>query len=481
MNELNYTEIIANYSNFSIQEKLDILRKYSKNVIYNELQQIYFATNNFLEIIISDILFSFNKNQIQDVDLLTYIDSFLFFNNLLANNSKNQHIIFQSLFKKGEKTFGTINEVMFLKINDNKVKKFLLSILYHLFLYNTKNFNSLEKQEMDLLVELLKSVDIHSNIKINYQNEEKDIQEVNDWMHVIIKFILLSQYETQIDNSLFISILNKDSQNFFLEMFRDFIDYAKDSNTLSIKNENLIIFIEMLKETFYKIEEYIENFYNEKFSNYEKFLISNDDDISHNFRKLMCLVDIISVFILHNEHRELVHKNLLLQKPNSNSTNIFEICYKLLKSTDEFYVSTFRRNKSLTKEEQENIPKLREDSIFYSFQTNVLKFLSNFAFKNELMKNSFIESPHYLYYFLNHMKLDKCNPFKKEWCVLMVKSLSESSYKIQSMIEQLKPQEIDAMVREYIVSKKGDQMKFDELSEKTKKEIWDRQYNNDNK
>ena len=50
----------------------------------------------------------------------------------------------------------------------------------------------------------------------------------------------------------------------------------------------------------------------------------------------------------------------------------------------------------------------------------------------------------------NHLKLDKCNPFKKEWTVLFVKSLSNKNYQIQCMIEKLKPVEIDPMLKEYL-------------------------------
>ena len=54
---------------------------------------------------------------------------------------------------------------------------------------------------------------------------------------------------------------------------------------------------------------------------------------------------------------------------------------------------------------------------------------------------------------LINMKLDKCNPFKKEWTVLFIKSLTEGNYKIQSLIEQLQPQEMDPMLKDYIINK----------------------------
>ena len=54
------------------------------------------------------------------------------------------------------------------------------------------------------------------------------------------------------------------------------------------------------------------------------------------------------------------------------------------------------------------------------------------------------------------MKLDKCNPFKKEWAVLFVKSAAENNLKIQNFIHELQPHSIDPLLKDYIINKGTD-------------------------
>ena len=109
--------------------------------------------------------------------------------------------------------------------------------------------------------------------------------------------------------------------------------------------------------------------------------------------------------------------------------DFIENIMNLLHITDFVYDKHYLRNKSLTNDEKEKFEfkKLNENSIFYSFQTNLMKFLSNFAYKNIFFQEKMRKNPIKFLSLLNHMKIDNCNPFKKEWCVLLVKSLCESN------------------------------------------------------
>ena len=107
----------------------------------------------------------------------------------------------------------------------------------------------------------------------------------------------------------------------------------------------------------------------------------------------------------------------------------------------------------MEKEEKMKVPELEEKNIFFGFQTNIMKLLSNFCYKNEKIKQFFIDNPKHFYPLLNHIKMDKCNVFIKEWTVLMIKSLCDHNEKIQQLIKDLKPVEMDPLLKDYIINK----------------------------
>jgi hypothetical protein len=179
---------------------------------------------------------------------------------------------------------------------------------------------------------------------------------------------------------------------------------------------------------------------------------------------IICLTDIFSVILttddLNNEdYRKLIFNNL-------NDINFFKKILKILKITDELYDKIFIRDKGIKQEDLNKIPKLNVNNIFSGFQTNLLKFLSNFCYKNEYIKNYYIENPLEFYYLLNHLKMDKCNLFKKEWTVLMIKSLCENCYGIQKLIIELKPLEMDPLLKDYIINKGKQKVNFENSKEK---------------
>ncbi len=138
------------------------------------------------------------------------------------------------------------------------------------------------------------------------------------------------------------------------------------------------------------------------------------------FKEFICLVDIFSVFLVTEEYRTFIFELKL-------EFDFFDNLYALIQSTDFIYDDYFLRYKSLKNTEKLNYDyiKLNQNNVFYSFQTNVMKFLSNYAYKNEALKDKLIADPEKFLAFLNHMKIDNCNPFKKEWTILTLKSLCE--------------------------------------------------------
>ena len=88
--------------------------------------------------------------------------------------------------------------------------------------------------------------------------------------------------------------------------------------------------------------------------------------------------------------------------------------------------------------------------------------MSNFCYKNEKVKNFFIENSKEFYYMLNHLKTDKCNPVKYEYAVLMIKALCEKCAKIQKLINDLQPMEMDTLLKDYIINKGKQKVTFAE-------------------
>ena len=151
------------------------------------------------------------------------------------------------------------------------------------------------------------------------------------------------------------------------------------------------------------------------------------------------------------------HKTIITQ---IDTIQIFNQIIQILKLTDVLYDKTF--NRAHGEKEKEKIKNIHLDrsNFFYGLQTNLVKFMSNFCYKNEKAKNYFIENSKEFYYMLNHLKMDKCNPVKYEYSILMIKTLCENCSKIQNLIKDLKPMEMDPLLKDYIINKGKQKVTF---------------------
>ena len=457
-NFISIDEIIDNYLNKEYDDKLNIIRKLSRDVTYNDDYQVKVVNKNLLIVIIKDL-----NNEIKNKSIesqLTYARLFfMFLHNELGNESSIQIKIFKQIF---EDNFMILEEVYDNFKKDLKIQKFLLGIIYKLFLLNTKILNEyISEEQYNLLIEII------NNIDYNPKNpEERDNKEINDWINLIFEYILKNEEKCQKLNnqSLFSKMINYKDKNInliILEIIRDIIDYAKDKKILLISTKHIPILCNLIEKTLNNINEIIKE--NDILRDYEKISLENINFINDN-KIIICLTDIFSVILttddLNNEdYRKVSFDNL-------NKESLYLKIIEILKQTDELYDKIFFRSKGLKSDQMKNIPILSQKNYFYGLQTNLMKFLSNFAYKNEHTKNFFIDKPEYFYYLLNHMKMDKCNPLKKEWTVLLIKCLCENCYKIQKLIMDLKPIEMDPLLKDYIINKGKQKLNFVNEGEK---------------
>ena len=457
-NFISIDEIIDNYLNKEYDDKLNIIRKLSRDVTYNDDYQVKVVNKNLLIVIIKDLNNEIKSKSIESQ--LTYARLFfMFLHNELGNESSIQIKIFKQIF---EDNFMILKEVYDNFKKDLKIQKFFLGIIYKLFLLNTKILNLyLSEEHYNLFI------DIINNIDYNPKNpEERDNKEINDWINLIFEYILKNEENCQKLNnqSLFNKMINYKDKNIniiILEIIRDIIDYAKDKKILLISTKHIPILCNLIEKTLNNINEIIKE--NDILRDYEKISLENINFINDN-KIIICLTDIFSVILttddLNNEdYRKVSFENL-------NKESLYLKIIEILKQTDELYDKIFFRAKGLKSDQMKNIPILSQKNYFYGLQTNLMKFLSNFAYKNEHTKNFFIDKPEYFYYLLNHMKMDKCNPLKKEWTVLLIKCLCENCYKIQKLIMDLKPIEMDPLLKDYIINKGKQKVNFVNEGEK---------------
>jgi len=433
---------------------------------------------------------------------------FMYLYNISNSESVYKQTLFNELFQNAESNkafYGLITS----NISDLKMQKFTLGILHNLVFNQSLNLN--EMRFIDefigffclLIDKLLISYDIqrkssyssNSNTENSQQppQEEKDLNEINDWMHLIFNLIMKADYKFSLQNcldgnvdgnfkaeiiqSLSLNLTKNENKNeiklfdvltnksivgdfyfIILEILRDCVENSKSVNNeqffiisksnvktmLSLLLQNISALSATVKELidtknfekmdFYAFNKLIfsnkfnpnnKNDLNIKSSLFEKLtLYSYCDGLEMRkvlaFKEFICLVDIFSVFLVTEEYRTFIFELKL-------EFDFFDNLYALIQSTDFIYDDYFLRYKSLKNTEKLNYDyiKLNQNNVFYSFQTNVMKFLSNYAYKNEALKDKLIADPEKFLAFLNHMKIDNCNPFKKEWTILTLKSLCE--------------------------------------------------------
>ena len=454
-------EQINSYLSLLLNEKLNILRKLSKDITFNEDYQQEIIDNDFIPIILKDlnnIISSKENNNYKDN--LTYVRLFfMFFHNEVGNDSNKQKKIFKQIFLT-ENNLLLLEKIFNKYLHDLKVQKFLLGIIYKLFILNTFILsNELNKQYLNIFLLLLDNIN-YKELSITNEENQKDKEDINDWIHIIFSYILKNEENVKKEGNLTLLkvILNNDKNNIYLEIVRDIIEYLKQSKILLISLKNIEYLCEIFSEAILKLNKIISensNYLNEQ---YEQ-ISSNDEFIICN-KKIICGSDIISVLLTTVDLNNNEYRNTILT--HIDTVTIFNQILQLLKSTDVLYDKTFNRSKGEKESEKKLNLHLDRSNYFYGLQTNLVKFMSNFCYKNQKAKDLFIENPKEFYYMLNHLKMDKCNPVKYEYSVLMIKALCEGCTKIQNLIKELKPMEMDPLLKDYIINKGKQKISFAE-------------------
>ena len=454
-------EIINSFSTYSLEEKLNILRKLSRDITFNEDYQIQIVNDEFIPIILNDLYTLLFIKKDTNGQNLTYVRLFfMFLHNELGNDSTLQNKIFQQIFKNA-KNYEKLQNLINMHIKDLKVQKFLMGILYKVFILNTKILtNELTKESVGLFLNLINNINYNELTQENKNNDnKKDKDDINDWIHIIFTYILKNEEELKnIDtgDKTLLNLILKTGNILYFEIIRDVIEYLKESKILLISLKNINYLSEIIIQTIENLHNYILDNINNLNENYEK-ISSNEYFIIIN-KKIICGVDIMSVLLTTEDLNKDDYRNIILKKIDTKI--IFEQIIKILKTTDVLYDKIFNRSKGEKENEKKINKHLETSNQFYGLQTNMLKFMSNFCYKNENAKNYFINEPKDFYYMLNHLKMDKCNPLKYEYAVLMIKALCEDCIKIQELINQLKPIEMDPLLKDYIINKGKQKVTF---------------------
>ena len=448
-------EVINSYTTYPFEQKLNTLRKLSRDITFNEDYQKQIINDNFISIIMHDIYKIIFIKKDTNKQNLTYVRIFfMFLHNLLGNVSTLQNLIFEQIFKD-EKNFEIFKEIINRFIKDLKVQKFLMGIIYKEFILNTHILvNELKIEHIDIFLNLIDNINYNELTSENNDNDnnKKDKDDINDWIHIIFTYILKNEEELKNidaeDKTLFDVILNTNKIIYF-EIIRDITEYLKESKILLISLKNINYLCRIHSKTIQDLYDILINNTQNLNENFE-IISSNDNFILIN-KKIICSVDIMSVLLTTEDLNKDDYRNVILKKIDTK--NIFNTIIKILKMTDELYDKIFNRSKGEKEAEKRYNKHLEASNHFYGLQTNLIKFMSNFSYQNEDAKNFFIDNPKEFYYMLNHLKMDKCNPLKYEYSVLMIKALCENCTKIQNLIRELKPIEMDPLLKDYIINK----------------------------
>ena len=316
--------------------------------------------------------------------------------------------------------------------NDLKINKFFLSIFYNIFILNKENLLKLDKIHIKLIHQFLKTQVDENKIP---ENEALDLKEINDWKYILFRYFIKSKEKChqnnnflgfymenfnieKMENDNILKYIYSQDQLIIFEFIRDFFELKKENFEIEINDENLEFISHIFMNNLTNLFSILIYLNEDNFQQYLTYEMNSNYNISINFKLFLCLVDIFSILFPIKEIREFLQKRLNLEK-------VLDVIYELLKMSDSFYDNIFKRKKI-----KENFEGVSESNIFYCFQTNIFKFLSNYFFSNIAAKNYYTDPKNSLrfYYLLNHMKIDKSNPFKKEWTVLVVKALCEGKY-----------------------------------------------------
>lgn len=469
----------------SLNEILEYLQKTKNILAYNkDLQKELNSKENIKEIYKKLLKIDENNEIIakhQDNQYESLIFNFLaYMNNLINDCDDNQikNIYYEYFFIENINSFKSI---IMAYIKSLKVQKAILGIIYILQFTCNKNLSLMTKEIIYFLFDILDNVNIQD--KSNHSND------VSDWVHILMNIFIQNKDDFSYFNgeyflintifSLFnnqIHICNnkiKDYSLLFLEFIRDTIEIQKESKELELSEHFVYKTIDIIKENIHICYEYMLNI-EENFMVNDIFFLHTEDENTYKksslFKKLLLLSDIFAVIITYEPFVlkiSQIGKSELKNKLQSKELT-YEIMSKIiyiLQMSDKYY-EKYNHLKGEKQEEAENI-KISVDNIFYSFQTNIFKLISNFSYKNNSVKEYFLNKKEEFYYLLNHLKNDKCNPFKREWSVLFIKAVSEECQDIQNMINDLKPNEIDPFLKDYLL-KRGYDISIDKGFSKPK-------------
>lgn len=404
------------------------------------------------------------ENKDEDKIIATAISFLIFVHNSIsdaADSSVVRNKVFD-LFFPSTSINTMFHQVIEKRLSNLKIQRVLLGLIYYLFFNTVSNQAKLTKCHFVFMLNVLSQVRISGSCV--------DSNDVSDWIHILINFIHQSQ-EFYGENKMYLfdyiyGFLEHTEKLILIEFLRDVIELQKESNELVIYDHFGVSITNILVDTVTRVCSYVNDMKQEKFAEevrFEDFKTERE----FSFKMLLLLSDIFAVLMTYhrfsnnfnNPDSDLVLKSLI-QNKETVSFMVSKLV-GMLQITDSYYENKFSRSrpsKSVDQldesgDNQKGKIEIHIHNVLYCFQTNIFKVLSNLSNKNETMRNYFLDKPEEFYYLLNHMKMDSCNPFKREWAVLLIKSLTENCYKIQDMLHQLKPLEIDPFVREYLLNK----------------------------
>lgn len=354
------------------------------------------------------------------------------------------------------------------KDKENYKTSSLVSEIFNLYLFNYHKWNN--KSELksssstkslqvsdDKEIDLSNTTNMNSIIENTFNeenNEEIPIKNVKNEQKEI-KSLSMPKYVSIQSSGYYIKHKKKEKNPFeYSDKEKSFNELLLLSDILAIicTNEEMIKIFEKIK-AISKIEKTKKN-ENEGIS-----MDTSQKRLSGNTSNF----NVKSKTRLSEKEKEKSQDKNVLNKLNDifsaeNVEYVIKSLIDLLHMSDFYYDKFFARNKATSKNQthEESFKKnlMSEKFILFGFQTNIFKIMSNFCYKNSNSINFFEKNISDYYYILNHMKIDKCNPFKKEWSVLLTKCVAEKSTSLQEAIENLKPFQIDPMTKEFL-EKKG--------------------------
>ena len=172
-------EIIKSFQTYSLEQKLNFLRKLSKDITFNDDYQNQIVNDEFIPIILNDIHNIIFIDKESNQDILTYVRLFfMFLHNELGIESTLQNKIFFQVFIK-EKNCEIFKKIINKYIKDLKVQKFLMGIIYKEFILNTNILtDELKNEHVDIFLNLIKSINYNELRVVEDDNNKKDKDEI---------------------------------------------------------------------------------------------------------------------------------------------------------------------------------------------------------------------------------------------------------------------------------------------------------------